>query len=97
MFDYTFQFVFKGQVYVGKLDGSVPYRVIMNLDKPRGLALDISAGYQCILLYTTIDQTLVILLHRLLNYEIGGLDCHVIMLLGHVCIVYKRNTYLVIH
>jgi len=30
------------------------------------------------LLYTNIDQTLVNSLHRLLNCEIGGLDCHVI-------------------
>ena len=29
-------------------------------------------------LYENIDQTLVNLLHRLLNREIGGLDCHVI-------------------
>jgi len=29
-------------------------------------------------LYTNIDQTLVNSLHRLLNYEIGGLDCCVI-------------------
>jgi len=28
-------------------------------------------------LYTNIDQTLVNSLHRLLNCEIGGLDCHV--------------------
>ena len=31
-----------------------------------------------LLLYTNIDQTLVNSLHRLLNCEIGGLDCHVI-------------------
>ena len=31
-----------------------------------------------ILLYTNIDQTLVNSLHKLLNCEIGGLDCHVI-------------------
>ena len=30
------------------------------------------------LLYTNIDQTLVYSLHRLLNCEIGGLDCPVI-------------------
>jgi len=30
------------------------------------------------LLYTNIEQTLVNLLHRLLNCEIGGLDCCVI-------------------
>jgi len=29
-------------------------------------------------LYTHIDQTLVNTLHRLLNCELGGLDCHVI-------------------
>ena len=29
-------------------------------------------------LYTAIDQKLVNSLHRLLNYEISGLDCHVI-------------------
>jgi len=29
-------------------------------------------------LYTNIDQTLVYSLHRLLNCEIGGLDCPVI-------------------
>ena len=29
-------------------------------------------------LYTNIDQTLMNSLHRLLNCEIGGLDCHVI-------------------
>jgi len=29
------------------------------------------------LLYTNIDQKLVNSLHRLLNCEIGGLDCHV--------------------
>ena len=29
-------------------------------------------------MYTNIDQTLVNSLHRLLNCEIGGLDCHVI-------------------
>jgi len=32
-----------------------------------------------LILYTNIDQTLVNSLHRLLNCEIGGLDCHVIM------------------
>jgi len=31
-----------------------------------------------LVLYTHIDQTLVNSLHRLLNCEIGGLDCHVI-------------------
>jgi len=30
------------------------------------------------ILYTNIDKTLVNSLHRLLNCEIGGLDCHVI-------------------
>jgi len=30
------------------------------------------------LVYTNIDQTLRDSLHGLLNYEIGGLDCHVI-------------------
>ena len=30
-----------------------------------------------LVLYTNIDQTLVNSLHRLLNCEIGGLDCHV--------------------
>jgi len=30
------------------------------------------------LLYTTIDQTLVNVLHGLLNCEIGGLYCHLI-------------------
>jgi len=30
------------------------------------------------LLYSNIDQTLVNSLHGLLNYEIYGLDCHVI-------------------
>jgi len=34
-------------------------------------------GVTCVL-YTNIDQTLVNSLHRLLNCEIGGLDCHVI-------------------
>jgi len=29
-------------------------------------------------LYTNIEQTLVNSLHRLLNREIGGSDCHVI-------------------
>jgi len=29
-------------------------------------------------LYTNNDQTLVNSLHRLLNCEIGGLDCHVV-------------------
>jgi len=33
---------------------------------------------QLYLLYTNIDQTLVNSLHRLLNCEIGGLDCHFI-------------------
>jgi len=28
-------------------------------------------------MYTHIDQTLVNSLHGLLNFEIGGLDCHV--------------------
>jgi len=28
------------------------------------------------ILYTNIDQTLVNSLHRLVNCEIGGLDCH---------------------
>jgi len=32
---------------------------------------------QSSLLYTNIDQTLVNSLHRLLNCEIGGLDCRV--------------------
>jgi len=31
-----------------------------------------------ILVYINIDQKLVNSLHRLLNCEIGGLDCHVI-------------------
>jgi len=31
-----------------------------------------------VVLYTNIDQTFVNSLHRLLNCEIGGLDCHVI-------------------
>ena len=31
-----------------------------------------------VILYGNIDQTLVNPLHRLLNCEIGGLDCHVI-------------------
>jgi len=31
-----------------------------------------------IILYRNIDQTFVNLLHRLLNFEIGGLDCRVI-------------------
>ena len=31
-----------------------------------------------ILLYTNIDRTLMNSLHRLLNCEIGGLDCNVI-------------------
>ena len=30
-----------------------------------------------LLLYTNIEQTLVDSLHGLLNFEIGGLDCHV--------------------
>ena len=34
-----------------------------------------------LILYTNIDQTLVNLLHRLLNCEIGELDCHYIVLL----------------
>jgi len=37
----------------------------------------ISTG-QCHLRVTYIDQTLVNLLHGLLNFEIGGLDCRVI-------------------
>ena len=32
--------------------------------------------FSCMLLYTNNDQTLVNSLHRLLNCEIGGLDCH---------------------
>ena len=31
-----------------------------------------------LILYTNIDQKLVNSLHRLLNCEIGGLECHVI-------------------
>ena len=31
-----------------------------------------------LILYTNTDQTLVNSLHRLLNCETGGLDCHVI-------------------
>ena len=34
--------------------------------------------YQIKVLYTSIDQTLMYSLHGLLNWEIGGLDCHVI-------------------
>ena len=33
---------------------------------------------QCLLVYGNIDQILANSLHRLLNCEIGGLDCHVI-------------------
>ena len=35
-------------------------------------------------------------LHRLLNCEIGGLDCHVITT-EHVSIVYTCNTYFIMH
>ena len=34
--------------------------------------------YGILILYENIDQTLVNSLHKLLNREIGGLDCHVI-------------------
>ena len=48
--------------------------------------------------YTNIDQTLVNSLHRLLNCEIGGLDYHVITTsIEHVSILYKCNTYFVMH
>jgi len=43
-------------------------------------------------LYTKIDQTLLNSLHRLLNCELGGLDCHVNTTAqyntAHVSIVY---------
>jgi len=35
-------------------------------------------GFHYLVVYTTIDQTLVNSLHGLLNCEIGGLECHVI-------------------
>jgi len=49
--------------------------------------------------YTHIDQTLVNSLHRLLNCEIGGLDCHVIIQqsIEHVSTVYTCYTYFVMH
>jgi len=51
------------------------------------------------LLYTNSEQTLVNSLHRLLNCEIGGSDCHVstTQSIEHVSIVYTCNTYFVLH
>ena len=50
-------------------------------------------------MYTNIDQTLVKSLHRLLNCEIGELDCHVITKenIKHASIVYTCYTYFVMH
>jgi len=48
-----------------------------------------------VLFYTHIAQTLVSLLHGLLNYEKGGLDGHII--LQHVFIVYTCSAYFVMY
>jgi len=52
-----------------------------------------------IVLHPNIDQKLVNSLHRLLNCEIGGLDCHVITktYTTSVHIVYTCNTYFPMH
>ena len=44
------------------------------------------------LLYTNIEQTLVNSLHRLLNSEIGGSDCHVITT-EYTCPLYTHVIY----
>ena len=49
-------------------------------------------------LHGNIDQTLVNSLHRLLNCEIGGIDCRVITTKKeHVSNVYTCNTYFIMH
>jgi len=50
-------------------------------------------------LHWNIDQTLLIILHRLLNCEIGGLDCRVITpeYIERVSIEYTCITYFVMH
>jgi len=56
----------------------------------------------CIEVLCYCEQTLTRHLNslpRLMNYEIGGFDCHVITTeyIEHVSIVYTRNTYLVMY
>ena len=41
-------------------------------------AMYTSVLWQQIVLYLNIDQTIVNSLHRPLNYEIGGINCHII-------------------
>ena len=76
---------FKQQVYV-----TLVYIVLPSHDKTKvlfvhrlTLSIDINYNKKFPLLtgvlYTNIDQTLVNSLHRLLNCELGGLDCHVII------------------
>ena len=55
--------------------------------------------YLHLVVYINIDQTLMYSLHRLLNYEIGGLDCHAITTEYRTREhnVYPLNTYFVMH
>ena len=48
-----------------------------------------------LLLYTNIDQTLVNSLHRLLNCEIGALDCHIITTENITCVHCIHIYYLI--
>ena len=50
--------------------------------------------FYALLLYTNFDQTLVNLLHRLLNCEIGGLECHVITTEYRTRVRYVQMYYL---
>ena len=56
-------------------------------------ALSIIKVNKTVVLYRNIDQKLVNSLHGLLNYEIGGLDCHVITIdYKNKCSLYTHVT-----